>query len=99
MVSVTSLLADPLRWLSVLAWLFCLACLSPAIVRQLSWRGRYLDPIWCVVFLLGLNRLSFLLRLPIEGSRGTALALAIGMGLLSVSYQRRDAVPDLRRAL
>lgn len=94
---MTALAADHLRLMNVGAWLFCLACLSPAVVRQVTWRGRYLDPIWSVVFLLALNRLSFLLRLSIEGSHVTAFALAIGMGLMSASYQRHDRVPEPRR--
>jgi hypothetical protein len=45
---------------SVGAWLLCLACLSPAVWRIARRRARSLDPIWGVVFLLAVNRLSFL---------------------------------------
>ncbi len=79
-----------LRQASVPAWLFCLACLLPAILRILLRQARSLDAIWGVTFLLGLNRLSFLYRLSAEASHASALVLAIAMGAMSWSYQRHD---------
>jgi len=79
-----------LRAASVPAWLFCLACLSPAVWRLLRGRGRYYDPVWAVVFLLTLNRLSFLFSVSAEMSHATALVLALVMGAWSLWYQKRD---------
>lgn len=73
------------------AWLFCLACLTPAVLRIARRRPLNLDPIWGLVFLLAVNRISFALRVSPEGSRATAMILAVAMGLISLSYQRRDA--------
>jgi len=76
--------------ISVAAWLLCLACLSPAAWRLLRRRARSLDPIWGVVFLLVLNRLTFLAKLSPLISHATAVALALVMAGLTVSYQRGD---------
>ena len=76
---------------SFACWLFCIGCLMPAVLRIVRRRPRYLDPIWGLVFLLAANRISFVLQVSSEGSRVTAMAMAIGMGLLSLSYQKRDA--------
>lgn len=81
---------DALRAVGLIAWLFCLACLLPAIGRILRRRARYFDPVWGVVFMLALNRLSFISRVSIEGSYATAIVLAIAMGCLSLSFQRYD---------
>lgn len=84
------LLADALRGAALVAWVFCLICLLPAIWR-IGWRrSRYLDPIWGTVFLLALNRLTFIARVSLEFSHLTAAALAIGMGALALSFQRHD---------
>jgi hypothetical protein len=79
-----------LRLAGIPAWLFCIACLMPAVVRLLRRRGRYLDPIWAVVFLLAVNRLSFLLRVSTELSHLTAVVLALAMAWIAVGYQRND---------
>lgn len=79
-----------LRIASVPAWLACVACLSPAVLRMLRGRGRYLDPIWAIVFLLAINRLLFLTRVSLELSHATALVLAVVMAAFSLWYQRRD---------
>lgn len=79
-----------LRWANVLAWLFCLACLAPAVWRLMLRRARYLDPVWALIFLLSLNRLSFLLHVSVQISLATALVMAIAMGLFSRSYQGAD---------
>lgn len=76
--------------ISVGAWLLCLACLSPAVWRLVRRRARSLDPIWGVVFLLVLNRLSFLLKVSPLISHTTAVALALVMAGLTISYQRGD---------
>ena len=76
---------------SLAAWLFCIACLTPAVVRIARRRPLYLDPIWGLVFLLAINRISFALRVSAEGSKVTAMLLAIAMGVISLSYQKRDA--------
>jgi len=79
-------------WLGgLISWLFCLACLTPAVLRIARRRPRYLDPIWGLVFLLAINRISFALRVSADGSRATAMILAVAMGVISLSYQRRDA--------
>ena len=72
------------------AWLICLACLSPAVWRIARARARSLDPIWGLVFLLSLNRLSFLLHISAALSHATAFALALAMAALSTSYQQHD---------
>lgn len=76
--------------ISVAAWILCLACLSPAVWRIVRRRARSLDPIWGVVFLLVLNRLTFLAKLSPLISHSTAVALALVMAALTVSYQRGD---------
>jgi hypothetical protein len=75
---------------SVGAWLLCLACLSPAVLRIARRRARSLDPIWGVVFLLAVNRLSFLFHVEPLVSHGTAFLLAIAMAVLTLWYQRHD---------
>ena len=84
------LLADALRGAAVPAWLFCLICLSPAVLRLMRQKARYLDPIWGVVFMLGLNRLLFISRVSMESGYVTAIILAVSMGCVSLSYQRHD---------
>ncbi len=84
------LLADALRGAAVGAWLICLGCLSPAVARIFRRRGRYLDPVWGIVFLLALNRLSFLFRVHAVLSYTTALILALVMGAGSLWYQKHD---------
>ena len=76
--------------ISVGAWLSCLACLSPAVWRIMRRRARSLDPIWGVVFLPVLNRLTFLAKVSPLISHATAVALALVMSALTVSYQRSD---------
>uniref|UniRef100_UPI0035CB444E hypothetical protein n=1 Tax=uncultured Sphingomonas sp. TaxID=158754 RepID=UPI0035CB444E len=80
-----------LRLLSVPAWLICIGCLAPAIWRLIRGRGRNLDPIWGVVFLLAVNRMSFLLRVSAEMSHATAALLALAMAWTAHWYQRHDA--------
>jgi len=80
-----------LRPVSIPAWLICLLCLSPAILRLLRGRGRYLDPIWAIVFLLAINRVLYLSHLSPELSRGSAIVLALTMGGFSLWYQHHDA--------
>jgi hypothetical protein len=80
-----------LRLASVPAWLVCIACLVPAVWRLLRHRGRHLDPIWGIVFLLALNRLSFLWRVSAEFSHASAVVLALTMAWFSRWYQRHDA--------
>jgi hypothetical protein len=75
---------------SVGAWLLCLACLSPAVLRIARRRARSLDPIWGVVFLLVVNRLSFLFHVEPLVSHGTPFLLAIAMAVLTLWYQRHD---------
>lgn len=82
---------EVLRVFSVPAWIVCATCLSPAVARLCRGRGRYLDPIWALVFLLAINRLSFILHVSSELSRITALILALVMAYFTVWYQRRDA--------
>ncbi len=82
--------ADIPQPVSVGAWLVCLACLSPAVWRIARRRARSLDPIWGVVFLLAVNRLSFLFHVQPLISHGTALLLAIAMSGLTLWYQRHD---------
>ncbi|WP_277969317.1 hypothetical protein [Sphingomonas echinoides] len=84
------LLADALRGAALCAWLFCLACLSPAVWRILRRRGRYLDPIWGLVFMLAVNRVTFIARVSFETSHITAILLAIAMGAVTLSFQRHD---------
>lgn len=81
---------EALRIAGLPAWLLCIACLMPAVLRILRRRGRYLDPIWAVVFLLAVNRLSFLLRVSPELSHLTAVLLALAMAATTVGYQRSD---------
>ncbi|WP_242140882.1 hypothetical protein [Sphingomonas sp. TREG-RG-20F-R18-01] len=80
-----------LRRASAPAWMLCIVCLSPSIWRLARGRGRRLDPIWALVFLLAVNRLSFLFRVSAELSHATALILALTMSWCTVWYQRRDA--------
>lgn len=75
----------------VIGWLICLACLLPAVLRLMAARGRYLDPIWALVFLLAINRLTFLLQVSRVLSHVTALVLALAMAWFSLWYQRHDA--------
>ncbi|WP_242149643.1 hypothetical protein [Sphingomonas sp. BAUL-RG-20F-R05-02] len=84
-------LTDVIRLGGLASWVFCLACLTSAVVRIAQRRPRYLDPIWGLVFLLAINRISFALRISPDWSRATAMILAIAMGLISLSYQRSDA--------
>lgn len=84
------LLADALRGAALCAWLFCLACLSPAVWRIIRRRGRYLDPIWGLVFMLAVNRVTFIARVSFETSHITAILLAIAMGAVTLSFQRHD---------
>jgi uncharacterized membrane protein YoaK (UPF0700 family) len=84
------LLADALRGAALVAWLFCLACLSPAVWRIMRRRGRYLDPIWGLVFMLAINRLTFIARVSLEASHITAALLALAMGAVTLSFQRHD---------
>ena len=84
------LLADALRGAALVAWLFCLACLSPAVWRIMRRRGRYLDPIWGLVFMLAVNRVTFIARVSFETSHITAILLAIAMGAVTLSFQRHD---------
>lgn len=81
---------DVLRVAGLPAWFVCLGCLLPAVIRLLRGKGRYLDPIWGIVFLLALNRVSFLLRISAEVSHATAIALALVMGSGSLWYQMHD---------
>lgn len=76
--------------LSVVAWSLCLLALSPAVYRLGRRRWRSLDPIWCVMFLLALNRLSFVLKVSQPLSQATAVALALTLAVLATSYQRSD---------
>lgn len=78
-----------IHW-SLYAWLLCLLCLSPALLRIAMLRPRRLDPIWGLVAMLAMNRLSFLLRISPQVSHATAIALAVAMALLSISYQASD---------
>lgn len=82
--------ADVPQPVSVAVWALCLVCLSPAVWRLLGRRARSLDPIWGVVFLLVLNRLSFLFKASPLISHSSAVALALVMSALTVSYQRGD---------
>ena len=81
--------ATLVHW-NLYAWLLCLLCLSPAMVRIVTLRPRSLDPIWGLVGLLAMNRLSFLAKISPEVSHATALALALAMSALSTWYQRWD---------
>jgi hypothetical protein len=83
-------LDDILRLVSVPVWLLLAACLAPAVWRLLRHRGRHLDPIWGIVFLLALNRLSFVARVSAEFSHGSAIVLALTMASFSRWYQRHD---------
>lgn len=80
----------PWRWGSIAAWALCLCVLLPPAWRMLARRSLYLDPLWCIVGLLALNRESFLLRISATGSHATALLLALAMAGMSWSYQRVD---------
>jgi hypothetical protein len=82
---------EPLRLVGVLCWLICLASLLPAVVRLITGRGRYLDPLLALIFLLAVNRLTFLFRVSWEGSQMTAAVLALIMAGFSIWYQRHDA--------
>jgi lipopolysaccharide export LptBFGC system permease protein LptF len=84
------LLTDALRAAAIVAWLICLACLSPAVGRMFTRRSLYLDPVWGIVFLLALNRLSFLFRINAILSFTTAFILALVMGAGSIWYQKHD---------
>lgn len=78
-------------WPGAIAWLICLLALMPAIVRLLVGKGRYLDPIWGIVFLLAVNRLTFLFSISRPLSHLTALILALVMAYFARWYQRHDA--------
>ena len=80
-----------LRFAGIPAWLLCIACLVPAVLRILRRRGRYLDPIWGVVFLLAVNRMSFMLKVSTVLSHATAVILALAMAWVAIGYQRHDA--------
>ncbi|UAK25876.1 hypothetical protein [Sphingomonas nostoxanthinifaciens] len=80
-----------LRGGSVAAWIICIACLLPAVLRLVRFRGRYLDGLWGTVFLLAVNRLAFLTHISAEASLATAIVLALTMAYLSTWYQRHDA--------
>jgi hypothetical protein len=75
---------------SVASWLICLLCLSPAVWRIANRRALSLDPIWGVVFLLAVNRLSFLFHAQPIAAHGTAVLLALAMAGLTQWYQRHD---------
>lgn len=75
---------------SVIVWAVCLVCMSPAVCRIAFGRSRSLDPIWGLMTLLVVNRLSFLLHVSREVSHLTAILLAIGSTIVTVSYQRWD---------
>lgn len=79
-----------LRVGSATAWLICIACLAPAVLRLFRGRGRYLDPIWSLVFLLAINRLTFLAAVSREASHATAICMALAMAMMTLSYQRHD---------
>jgi hypothetical protein len=78
------------RWISVPAWIICLVCLSPAVWRLVRLRPRYLDPLFTLIALLAVNRLSFLLLTVRDASHGTAFLLALTMAVFAVYYQRHD---------
>lgn len=82
--------ADVPQPISVAVWALCLLCLSPAVWRVVRRRAQSLDPIWGVVFLLVLNRLSFLFKASPLVSHSTAVVLGLVMSALTVSYQRSD---------
>lgn len=84
------MVADIPQPVSVAAWVITLACLSPAVVRIACRRARSLDPIWGVVFLLAVNRLSFLFHAAPLAAHGTAILLALAMSALTLWYQRHD---------
>ena len=81
--------ATLVHW-SLCAWLLCLLCLCPAVWRIMTLRPRSLDPIWGLVALLAMNRLSFLAHISPEVSHATALILALAMAAMSTWYQRTD---------
>jgi hypothetical protein len=68
-----------------------LLALLPAVLRLMRGKGRYLDPIWALVFLLAVNRLTFLFDVSRPLSHLMALILALAMAHFSHWYQRRDA--------
>ena len=80
-----------LRIASGAASLLCLLVMIPAVYRLVRGRGRYLDPIWAMLLLLSVNRLSFLLRVSPTFSLGSALLLALVLAPFAVWYQRHDA--------
>jgi hypothetical protein len=80
-----------LRLASVPVWLLLAGCLVPAVWRMLWHRGRHYDPVWAIVFLLTLNRLSFVFRVSAEFSHASAIVLALTMAGFSRWYQRHDA--------
>ena len=80
-----------IRVVSVGAWLFCLACMAAPALRLIRGRGRHLDPIWAIVLLLSVNRLSFLLHVSSLFSLSSALVLALVLARFSLWYQHRDA--------
>ena len=84
-------LDDVLRAASGVTWTVVLVCLAPAVWRLISHRGRHLDALLGLIFLLALNRLSFLLRISPEFSHAGALLLAMALVPLAVWYQRHDA--------
>lgn len=75
---------------SIPAWVVCLICLAPAVWRLLRWRGQYLDPLFGIIFLLAINRLTFLIHVSAIFSHASALILALAMAYFAVWYQRRD---------
>jgi hypothetical protein len=83
-------LDDALRAASVVTWSILIVCLVPAIWRLLRARGRYFDPVWGIVFLLAINRLSFLARIPLELSHATAALLALTMAGMTIGYRHHD---------
>jgi hypothetical protein len=94
MPDINSLLSgmdDLWPWPGVVAWVICLLALSPAVVRLMRGVGRYLDPIWGIVFLLAVNRLTFLFDVSRPLSHLMALILALVMAYFARWYQRHDA--------
>ena len=57
--------------------------------RRAIWRS-YAAGVWALTAILALNRLSFMLADADSFSRGTAAALAVVMGGMSLSYQKGD---------